>query len=175
MPNDRRTVTEEDVKLAREIRERGGKWSEVIAATEFNGATLRPYLLRAGYADASNRKAKVSGGKPTGAKIAADRRNSVGWYAITTGYGISEGEARKLAREGGLEEKFLVGRCYLSLGGRSKVESEKNGRNGKSSPEAIAARLGRAKPKGKPEASENAPSKGTPAERKRARNRAAAK
>src|SRR4029453_12973132 len=43
---DKRVVGIDDVQRALAIREGGGSWAQVIEATGFNGATLRPHITK---------------------------------------------------------------------------------------------------------------------------------
>lgn len=118
----RRAVTAESVERAIKIREAGGSWSDVIEATGFNGAILRPHMKRAGF-DAEQ-VAPTGAATPKG--IAKDRARGASWYALSQKHGITESEARKRATAGGCPEAALVGRVYLKADG--KTASKKNGR-----------------------------------------------
>lgn len=117
----RRAVTPEAVERAIKIREVGGSWSDVIEATGFNGAILRPHMKRAGF--------DVERVTPTGAAtpkgIAKDRQRGASWYALSQKHGITESEARKRARAGGCPESALIAQVYLKADG--KTPSKKNG------------------------------------------------
>lgn len=130
--SEKREVTAEAVETAIRIREDGGKWSDVIAATGFNGATLRPHMLRAGYDGSTQRLPSGDAAKGTPAMIRKDRENSVSWYAIGRYYGITEAEARRRYAAVKNDERWSDGRAYLSLKGTPKIgEAAKNGQGGR--------------------------------------------
>lgn len=130
----RRAVTDEAVKRAIAIRENGGSWKDVIDATGFNGAILRPHMRAAGYEAA---QAVPKAKKATPKAVATARLNSAPWYAIAQSFGITEAAARKLAREGGCPEEAMVGRVYLSTNGKPLVtRAVEEGRNGRQYREA---------------------------------------
>jgi hypothetical protein len=114
----RRSVTPEAVERAIKMRESGSTWTEVIDATGFNGAILRPHMKRAGF----DPEAVTPTGAATPKGIAKDRVRGVSWYALSQRHGITEAEARKRAAKGGCPEAALVGRVYLRAAKSSKKE-----------------------------------------------------
>lgn len=156
----RATVTPEAVETAIKIREAGGKWTEVIEKTGFNGAILRPHMKRAGF-DAEQKAVK---GAATPKGIAKDRSNGVPWYAICRTHGLTEAEARKRARAGGCDEEWIVGRKYLRADGVTPTKNRKNGQT----------EAGREK-QAKARATKSANVGGTPSSRRKDRQAASAK
>jgi hypothetical protein len=103
----KRAITDEVVKRAIEIREQGGSWKDVIEATGFNGAALRPHMARAGYQTAQ----KVVTVKLNAKSIVAARKAGMSWYALALALDTSEAKLRALASEA--DKTVATGRTYL--------------------------------------------------------------
>lgn len=106
---DKRVVGIDDVRRALQIREANGSWSEVIAATGFNGATLRPHITR--FLQSKDRlgRAAVEKGDRVDSPYAVvqsvelseesillARRRGMAWYSIALAIGVSEAKVRAL-------------------------------------------------------------------------------
>lgn len=109
---ERKAVTRDDVRLALQIREGGGSWSQVIEATGYNGATLRPHITRFLQSEERlNRAAVERGDRPdspfavvqpvelTSESILAARKRGMAWYSIALALGVPEAKVRRLAPE----------------------------------------------------------------------------
>jgi hypothetical protein len=101
-------VTPEAIQTAIDIRESGGTWSDVIEATGFNGATLRPHMARHG----ANVAQKVVPVKLDAKSIVAARKAGMSWYAIALALNVSEAKLRALAAEA--DPSIASGRFYLT-------------------------------------------------------------
>lgn len=106
-PPVRKTVTDDIVAKAIEIRSSGGTWSDVIEATGFNGAILRPHMAKAGF----NPQQVTKPVKLTPASIAAARKAGMPWYALSLALDTPEAKLRALAAEA---DKDALKRTYLS-------------------------------------------------------------
>lgn len=127
----KRVVGLDDVMKALQIREGGGSWSQVIEATGFNGATLRPHIVRYLQSkDRLNRPAVERGDRVdspyavvqsvelTESSIIAARKRGMAWYSIAQALGVSEAKVRSL---GGSE---AAGRVYVKSDAKVKAEAE---------------------------------------------------
>lgn len=119
---DRKTVGLDDALVALKIREGGGSWAQVIEATGFNGATLRPYIARI-LKERLERAPVLRGDRVdspyaivepvelTTESIVGARKRGMAWYSIANALGVSEAKCRKL---GGPEASLRV---YASRNG----------------------------------------------------------
>lgn len=106
---DKRVVGIDDVLTALRIREAGGSWSDVIEATGFNGATLRPKINRYLAREVLGRATTEKGDRvdsPYAVSIpvelsteSIDRVRAAGmaWYSIAEALGVSEAKVKGLA------------------------------------------------------------------------------
>jgi len=113
MSNDnRKTVGLDDVLRALQIREGGGSWAQVIEATGFNGATLRPHIVKVLASKERLNRAPVEKGDRVDSpyahvepvelskdSIIAARKRGMAWYSIANALGISEAKVRALGGE----------------------------------------------------------------------------
>lgn len=106
----KRVVGLDDVERALQIREGGGSWAQVIEATGFNGATLRPHINRYLQSAARLNRPAVQKGDRTDSphavvqpveltqeSIVAARKSGMAWYSIAQALGVSEAKVKSLA------------------------------------------------------------------------------
>src|SRR4051812_29910240 len=107
MSSEKRVVGLDDALKALKIRESGGSWANVIEATGFNGATLRPYIakilkqrLDRAPVEKGDRVdspyARVEPVELTAESIQGARKRGMAWYSIANALGVSEAKCRKL-------------------------------------------------------------------------------
>lgn len=107
----KKVVGQDDVIRALAIREGGGSWAQVIEATGFNGATLRPHIAKHLRDKVLNRAPVNRGDRVDSpyaivqpvvlseADIVAARKSGMAWYSIANALGISEAKCRALGGE----------------------------------------------------------------------------
>jgi hypothetical protein len=137
----KKTVGIDDVIRALKIRESGGSWGQVIEATGFNGATLRPHIteylqrevLKAPAVNKGDRTdspyAIVQPVELTQASIDHARAKGMAWYSIAKALNTSEAKVKGLASP---ESKQRV---YAGVKGGNK---ETNGSKPEPTPEPKA-------------------------------------
>jgi hypothetical protein len=111
MSSSKRTVGKDDVIKALRIREGGGSWAQVIEATGFNGATLRPHIAKHLHQVELNRAPVQKGDrvdspyafvepvKLDADSIALARARGMAWYSIADALGVSEAKCRMLGAQ----------------------------------------------------------------------------
>jgi len=126
MASIKNVVGIDDVIRAIRIRESGGSWHEVIAATGFNGATLRPHITEYLQREVLGRPAVESGDRVdspyavvqpveiTTESIDDARRRGMAFYSIAKALGISEAKVK------GLCSPQYRGRQYAGVKGRKQ-------------------------------------------------------
>lgn len=112
MSEVKKVVGLDDVVRALSIREGGGSWSQVIEATGFNGATLRPHITK--FLQSKERLGRAATEKGdrvdspyaviqsvelTAESILSARKRGMAWYSISLALGVSEAKVRALAPE----------------------------------------------------------------------------
>lgn len=127
----KRVVGLDDVIKALAIRESGGAWTQVQAATGFNGATLRPHIVRHLQSKERLGRAAVEKGDRTDSpyavvqpvelnenSIIAARKRGMAWYSISQALGVSEAKVRAL---GGAE---AAARVYVKSDAKRAEEAK---------------------------------------------------
>jgi hypothetical protein len=166
----KRVVGIDDVMKAVQIREGGGSWSQVIEATGFNGATLRPHIVKFLQSkERLNRPAVERGDRVdspyavvqsvelTEESIVSARKRGMAWYSIAQALGVSEAKVRAL---GGAE---AAGRVYVKSDAKTKADAEaaaieaaKKAKRQESARKAAATRAAKKAAKAAEEAAANA-------------------
>ena len=105
----KKVVGLDDVIRALRIREGGGSWAQVIEATGFNGATLRPHITEYLQREVLGRAATNPGDRTDSPyavvnpvvlsteSIDEARRRGMAWYSIAKALGVSEAKVKGLA------------------------------------------------------------------------------
>lgn len=110
--SNRRKITPEIAARAKEMRDEGATWTEVIEETGFNGAQLRPHIARL-------EEATIDGLEDTPESVAEFRNEGYAWYAIAISLGKTLAEVKEMAAEGGAD---VEGRVYRSNGASAESD-----------------------------------------------------
>lgn len=116
---DKKVVGIDDVTRALAIREGGGSWAQVIEATGFNGATLRPHINRWLAREVLKRPTTQKGDRVdspyaisvpvelTTESIDRVRVAGMAWYSIAEALGVSEAKVKALASPEAKDRKYV--------------------------------------------------------------------